>query len=170
MLDLGFFKKINVNVVARYRKHIFDPAGGGRGAKDVYGKPYKGYSGHPSKWTSMSMKKSARNLIPKGGISYSDAKKTGQLKRQDEKFKNSTAPVLSGDLYEDFQLRKIGNSGFSFGTVAWGSTAKFLSKMGRNIATEKKPLPDKVATYIMDQADKYVKKRLGKIKGRTFNI
>ena len=170
MLDSRFFRKINAEVIRRYRKHIFDPAGGGKGAKDVYGKSYKGYSGHPSKWTSMSMKKSARNLIPKGGISYSDAKKTGQLKRQDEKFKNSTAPVLSGDLYKDFQLIKLGKSGFTFGNLARQSTVKFLSKMGRVIMAENKALPTKVGKYIMDQADKYVKRKLGKIKGRTFNI
>ena len=147
MLDLRFWQKINANVVARYRKAIFDPAGGGSGAKDVFGKPYPAYKS-----------------------SYSVAKRTGKIKRQDEKFKGSTAPVLTGDLYKDFQLRKTGSSGFSFGTVAWGSTTKFLERNKRFIATEKKALPDKVATYIMDQADKYVKKELGKIKGRTFNI
>ena len=170
MLNLKFWQKINANVVARYRKAIFDPAGGGKGAKDVHGKPYPAYSTRPSKWVSIGMKKESRHLIPKGGISYSEAKKTGQLKKQDEKFKNSKATVLSGDLYKDFQLRKTGNSGFSFGTVSWGSTAKFLSNMGRVIATEQKALPDKVSKYIMKEADKYVTKELGKIKGRTFNI
>ena len=170
MLDSKFFRKINAEVIMRYRKHIFDPAGGGKGAKDVYGKSYKGYSGHPSKWTSMSMKKSARNLIPKGGISYSDAKKTGQLKRQDEKFKNSNAPVLTGDLYKDFQLIKLGKSGFTFGNLARQSTVKYLSKMGRRIMAENKPLPDKVGKYIMDQANKYVKKELKKITKGKKNI
>jgi len=169
MLDLRFWQKINTNVVARYRKAIFDPAGGGRGAKDVYGKPYRAYSTHPSKWTSMSMKKSARGLIPKGGISYAVAKKSGQLKKQQEKFRDSRAPVLSGSLMNDFQLRKTSSKGFSFGTVSWGSTAKFLSDMGRVIADDQK-LPKKVVEYIMDQADKYVLKKLGKIKGGTFNI
>ena len=147
MLDSKFFRKINAEVIMRYRKHIFDPAGGGKGAKDVYGKSYKGYSS-----------------------GYSKAKKTGQLKRQDEKFKNSTAPVLSGDLYKDFQLIKLGKSGFTFGNLARQSTVKFLSKMGRVIMAENKALPTKVGKYIMDQADKYVKKELGKIKGGTFNI
>ena len=147
MLDSRFFRKINAEVIMRYRKHIFDPAGGGKGAKDVYGKSYKGYS-----------------------TGYSKAKKTGQLKRQDEKFKDSKAPVLSGDLYKDFQLIKLGKSGFTFGNLARQSTVKFLSKMGRVIMAENKALPTKVGKYIMDQADKYVKKELGKIKGGTFNI
>ena len=42
--------------------------------------------------------------------------------------------------------------------------------MGRIIMAENKALPTKVGKYVMDQADKYVKKELGKIKGRTFNI
>ena len=147
MLDSRFFRKINAEVIMRYRKHIFDPAGGGKGAKDVYGKSYKGYS-----------------------TGYSKAKKTGQLKRQDEKFKDSKAPVLSGDLYKDFQLIKLGKSGFTFGNLARQSTVKFLSKMGRVIMAENKALPTKVGKYVMDQADKYVKKELGKIKGGTFNI
>ena len=147
MLDFKFWQKINANVVARYRKAIFDPAGGGAGAKDVHGKSYPSYKSN-----------------------YNKAKKTGQLKRQDAKFKNSKAPVLSGDLMKDFQLRKIRRSGFSFGTVSWGSTAKYLAQNNRKIATKQKPLPDKVAKYIMDQADDYVMKKLKKIKGRTINI
>jgi hypothetical protein len=170
MIDFKFFQKINAEVIMKYRKHIFDPAGGGKDAKDVYGKPYKTYSTYPSKWTSMSMRKSARGLIPKGGISYADAKKTGQLKRQDAKFGDSNAPVLSGDLYKDFQLIKIGSSGFTFGNLARQSTVKFLTEMGRVIMAENKALPTKVGKYVMAEADKYVKKELDKIKGGTFNI
>ena len=147
MLDFKFFQKINAEVIRRYRKHIFDPAGGGKKAKDVYGKPYKAYS-----------------------TKYSFGKKTGQLKRQDEKFKDSKAPVLTGDLYKDFQLIKLGKSGFTFGNIARQSTVKFLAKMGRVIMAENKPIPDSVGKYIHRQADLYIKKELGKITKGKKNI
>ena len=147
MLDSKFFRKINAEVIMRYRKHIFDPAGGGKGAKDVYGKSYKGYSS-----------------------GYSKAKRAGRLKRQEAKFSNSNAPVLTGDLYKDFQLIKLGRSGFTFGNLTRQSTVKHLSKMGRIIMAENKPLPDKVGKYIMDQANKYVNKELKKITKGKKNI
>ena len=151
MLDFKFFQKINAEVIMRYRKHIFDPAGGGKGAKDVYGKSYKRYSS-----------------------GYSKAKRAGNINvlgtPQHKKHKDSNAPVLTGLLMNDFQLIKVGSSGFTFGNLARQSTVKFLSKMGRIIMAENKALPTKVGKYVMDQADKYVKKELGKIKGRTFNI
>ena len=40
MLDKQFFRKNAQDIVNKYRKHIFDPAGGGARAKDVYGKNY----------------------------------------------------------------------------------------------------------------------------------
>ena len=148
MLDSRFFQKINAEVIMRYRKHIFDPAGGGRGAKDVYGKPYKRYSS-----------------------GYSKAKKTGNINvlgvPQHKKHKDSNAPVLTGLLMNDFQLIKLSSSGFTFGNLARQSTVKSLSKMGRVIMAENKALPTKVGKYIMDQANKYVKKELKKItKGK----
>ena len=152
MLDSKFFRKINAEVIMRYRKHIFDPAGGGKGAKDVYGKPYKVYENMENPY------------------SYGNRKKSGRLKRQDAKFSNSNAPVLTGDLYKDFQLIKLGRSGFTFGNLARQSTVKFLSKMGRIITAENKPLPDKVGKYIMTEANKYVKKELNKITKGKKNI
>ena len=147
MLDLKFFQKIDANVVAKYRKHIFDPDGNGQYAKDVYGKKYKKYS-----------------------EGYSKAKKTGKLTRQRTQFKDSTAPVLSGDLMNDFQLRKTTGQGFSFGTVLWGSTANFLSDKGRIITDERKPLPESVMKYITTEANNYVQKKLNKIKGGKINV
>ena len=152
MLDSKFFRKINAEVIMRYRKHIFDPAGRGKNAKDVYGKPYKVYEDVENPY------------------SYGNRKKTGQLKRQDEKFKDSKAPVLTGDLYKDFQLIKLGKSGFTFGNIARQSTVKFLAKMGRVIMAENKPIPDSVGKYIHRQADLYVKKELGKITKGKKNI
>ena len=110
------------------------------------------------------------------GNEYPDYKDFGKSKskgtgyRQRSAYKLSKAPVFSGDLLNDFQLRKTNNSGFSFGTVAWGSKVKSLANLGRVISREGKALPEKIETYILKQADKYVMNKLGKIKGRTFNI
>ena len=42
--------------------------------------------------------------------------------------------------------------------------------MGRVISTDRNPVPDKIEKFILNEADKYVKKELKKIKGGTFNI
>ena len=42
--------------------------------------------------------------------------------------------------------------------------------MGRVISKTGKALPTTVENFIMKEAEKFVKKKLGKIKGRTFNI
>ena len=44
MLDKAFLNELGKDVRDKYRKLIFDPDGGGKGAKDVYGKEYKRYS------------------------------------------------------------------------------------------------------------------------------
>ncbi len=164
MLDGKFFIGLAKDVVPMFRKHTF------MDALDVKGKKFKRYSTYPSKWASMGMKKSARGLIPKGGISYAEAKKTGQMKRQATEFANSTAPVLSSDLLRDYKLVKITSSGFQFGFPTQGGKVINLAKMGRVISSEADPIPKKLDKFVMKQADKYVNKRLGKIKGRTFNI
>ena len=76
-------------------------------------------------------------------------KSKGTGKRQRSAYKLSKAPVFSGDLLNDFQLRKTNSSGFSFGTVAWGSKVKSLANLGREISRENKALPKKIETYIM---------------------
>ena len=147
MLDRKFFIENAANIVARYRKHIFDPAGGGSAAKQVDNKPYPSYTSK-----------------------YSIAKKSTKIKRSDTKFAQSKAPVLTGDLLKDFQGFQLISGGFKFGTPTQGGKVKNLAKLGRVISSESKPVPDKVEKYILRQAEKYVNKKLGKIKGRTFNI
>ena len=146
MLNRKFFSSIAINVVKRYRKHIFDPAGGGSGARDVKGNTYKAYTSK-----------------------YSIAKKSAKLKRSHSKFAKSNAPVLTGDLLNDFQGFNLISGGFRFGTLTQGGKVQNLTRLGRVIATDKNPLPKEVEKYIMKEADKYVKKELGKIKGGTFN-
>ena len=150
MLDKKFWQKIAPNVVARYREEIFDNVGKGEGARDVFGNTYDAYS--------------------KG---YAIKKQSGLIKRQKAKFKNSTAPVLTGDLFNDFTLRKTDGSGFTFGTTAWGGKVKSLANLGRVISSDKKALPDKVTEYIVEQADDYSKKwwkRKGGGKNITIDI
>ena len=146
MLDLAFFQKINQEVVNRYRTHTFGTTSNGMKAMDIDDREYPDYK------------------------DFGKKKSKGTGRRQRSSYKLSKAPVFSGDLLNDFQLRKTNSSGFSFGTVAWGSKVKSLANLGREISRENKALPTKVGNYIMDQADKYVKKELGKIKGGTFNI
>ena len=163
MIDKKFFK-IGSNVVAKFREHTFEKA------LDINGNKFKGYSTNPSKWVSMNMKKSAKGLIPKGGISYADAKKTGQMKRQSAEFANTTAPVLSSDLLRDYKLQGTSSVGFRFGFATQGGKVKNLSKLGRVISSDADPVPNKIEKFMLKEADKYVQKRLNKIKGGRFNI
>ena len=140
MIDKKFFK-IGANVVAKFREHTFEKA------LDINGNKFKGYS-----------------------TKYGADKRGNKLKRQASEFAGSTAPVLSSDLLRDWKLRKVTNNGFSFGTVAFGDRVKHLAKRGRVIAKDGKALPKEIAKYLMNEADKYVKKELNKIKGGTFNV
>ena len=157
MLDRAFWNKYGIEVTMRYRKHIFDPAGGGKTAADVFGKPYKNYS------------------TKNAPYNYGTRKKTGNLSSlgtpQHQKFKNSNAPVLTGLLLEDFSEKPENISGgFKFGTTSHSGKVNHLNNMGRVISSNAKPLPNKVAKYLVDQANIYVQRKLDKIKGGTFNI
>ena len=148
MLGKDFFKKNAQDIVNKYRKHIFDPAGGGSRAKDVYGNDYPSTYSEP----------------------YGTNKKNKTLPRRNAKFAGSNAPVLTGDLFKDFGGFDLTGDGFKFGTPTRGGVVKNLDKLGRTISSSRKPIPEKVEDFILDLADKYVKAKLGKIKGRTFNI
>ena len=167
MLDSKFFRKVGPKVVAKFRKHTFIKA------LDIDGKKFKPYSTRPSKWVTMSMKAEARKGLPKEGISYAAAKKTGQLKRSVPESKKNTAPILSSDLLRDWKMvSNIGtlDVGFRFGTISHGGKVAHLAKMGRVIAREGKALPDKISEYLMKEAEKYVQKKLDKIKGGKVDI
>ena len=146
MLDKRFWMKIATEVVSKYNVHIFGTKSKGMKAKDVFGKDYPDYK-------------------DKG-----KAKKKGTGHRQREAYKNSKAPVYSGDLMNDFQLRKTKSSGFSFGTTVWGSKVKRLLEQDRVISSEKQPIPKEIISFINKEADKYVKKQFRKIKGKKINI
>ena len=150
MLDRGFFNILVKELPMQYRKHIFDPAGNGQGAKNVEGGNYPQSYSEP----------------------YGTNKKARLLKRQHRKYGGSFAPVASGDLLKDF---KTSNSGFISGGMGFGfitdmGKVKSLLKSGRPLSTKANPLPKPVEKWIMKEADKYVGKKLNKIKGGTFTI
>ena len=146
MLDKGFFIKIAPNVTARFREFIFGSTTAGRSAKQVTGKAYPNYS-----------------------PDYAEEKSKGTGKRQSTEFSNSKAPVFTGDLMKDFSFHKLHQHGFRFGTSR-GGVVKNLAARGRVIATNTKPLPDKVVKYILSEANRYVDKELSKIPSRKFDI
>ena len=141
MLDRKFFLELSKDVVPMFRKHTFIDA------LDVKGKKFKGDS-----------------------TDYGIAKRSGKMFRQATEFKNSTAPILSSDLLRDYKLQGTSSTGFKFGFATRGGRVEHLAKLGRVISSESKPIPDKIAKFVMAEANKYVKRKLGKIKGRTFNI
>ena len=150
MLDRGFFKILVKDLPMKYRKHIFDEAGAGSGARDVHSKPY------PQRYSE----------------GYLKAKRAGKLKRQHDKFAGSFAPVATGDLFRDFRADASGllGDGMGFGFVTDLGKVKSLAKSGREISTKQQPLPKPVIDWIMDEADKYAKKEWAKNKGGTYNI
>ena len=146
MLDKSFLNELGKDVRDMYRKLIFDPAGGGKGAKDVYGKEYKRYSS-----------------------GYGAAKKTGELSDidgtpQHKKHKDSKSPVLTGQLMNSFDSVGSHSNGFGFGTTTQKGKVKKLSNMGRAVSTNEKPIPDEVAKFIMKEMTKDVKGAFKKIR------
>ena len=146
MLDKTFLNELGKDVRDMYRKLIFDPAGGGKAAKDVYGKAYNSYSS-----------------------SYGSSKRTGELSGidgtpQDKKFKDSKAPVLTGQLMRSFDTMKASDNGFGFGAMTQKGKIKKLTNMGRVVSENKKPVPDEVAKFIMKEFDKDVKGAFKKIR------
>ena len=173
MLDRKFFKEISADVVMKYRKHIFDPAGGGSGANQVDGKPYPEYSkkGANVGWRSISSGDKRRSVFID---SYKNRKATGNMVvngvPQNARFAGSKAPVLTGSLLRDYGFQQYLSNGFSFGFKSEGAKAERLNNTGRLLSTKKHPVPKSVDKFIMKEADRYIEKELGKIKGGTFNI
>tara|TARA_Y100000592_G_scaffold101026_1_gene184668 strand:- start:455 stop:895 length:441 start_codon:yes stop_codon:yes gene_type:complete len=143
MLDLKFFLKVGPRVRDRYREHIFDKA------LDVNGKKFKGYSSE-----------------------YGEDKRANKFKRQASKYANSTAPVLTGDLLRDYSLVRTTSGGFQIGWTTFGRLVDSLNKRGRVLTSDKRPLPDKVANYLLDQAEDYGDTKLKNMfpKSKTIKI
>ena len=140
MLDKTFFTKVGPNARDRYREHIFGKA------KDVYGKPFKGYSRE-----------------------YGTAKRANKFKRQASQYSGTTAPVLTSDLLRDFSLVKTSSGGFQLGFTTFGARVQHLKKMGRVLSDKNQPLPDGVIQYLSKEARLYINKKLPKGK-KTYRI
>ena len=142
MLDKKFFRELSSNVVNMYRKHTFEKG------LDVNSKKFKRYTPE-----------------------YARRKRSGKLKRQSSQFKDRVTPVLTGDLFRDFKVRKIGNNGFSFGTVTQGGKVVGLNKMGRKLSTSSTPIPEDIQEFIDKEASNYGDSRFRKeFKDRDIDI
>ena len=167
MLDFEFWSKVGVDIVNKYRKHIFDQG------KDIDGRKFKPYSTKGSKWVTINVQKKFKKSAPKEGYSYSQAKKKKMFPRQSNEHAGKTSPVLTGDLMRDFKLIKGSTSdkGFTFGTVSWGSKVEWLKGMKRNLYTGTKVLPTPIKKYFEKETKKYIDKKLKKkFKSKTYNI
>ena len=141
MLDAKFFRRVGPNVRDRYREHIF------KKAKDVFGKPFKGYT-----------------------TEYGQRKRSQSFRRQANQYANSKAPVLTSDLLRDYSLIKTMSNGFSIGFQALGDRINHLRKMGRVLTDNKQPLPKKVIKYLDSEVDKEIKKQFPKNKKVVIKI
>ena len=103
LLDISLKKSdwliIGVKLTALFNKHVFQKG------LDVDGNKFKDYSTRGSKWVMMGIKKEFRKGAPKGGYSYAHAKANKMFRRQDDSMANKTAPVLTGDLRNDFDVQ-----------------------------------------------------------------
>ena len=142
MIDKKFFQ-IGANVVSRFRKHTFNKA------LDIDGKKFKGYK-EP----------------------YGSMKRGNKFKLQSSKYANSTAPVLTESLLEDYSLVRTTSGGFQIGWIKSGRVVDSLNKRGRVLTSDKRPLPDKVANYLLDQAEDYGDTKLKNMfpKSKTIKI
>ena len=142
VLDRKFFLELGPNVVNLYREHTFD------NAKDINDKTFKKYSKE-----------------------YGELKRARKLPKQEEvQFSQTTAPVVTGDLYRDFKFIKATSSGFSFGTVTEGGKVEALKKMGRVMYTSKDPVPKHIEEFIDTEVEEYADKQLGKIKLKDIKL
>ena len=93
--------------------------------------------------------------------SYSNRKKTGRLRRQDSGYKNSKAPVLTGDLWKD--LTHSTNPRKNEFSVGWNSHAykiDHLSNMGREITTKQNPVNPRAIAKVMPRINQMINKIL----------
>ena len=151
IMDKAFFNQLAKDVRDLYKAWIFDPKGRGKKAKDVNGSNYKSYKN------------------PQDPYSYGNLKKTGTLKGIDQtpqhkKFKDSNAPVLTGQLMNSFDEMRATGKGFGFGTITQKGKVKKLHDMGRSISTNAKPVPSEIAGFIMDELTKDTKGAFKKIR------
>lgn len=133
MLDRAFFRQLGIDVVKKYRQHIFD------GGKDVTGKKFKPYTS-----------------------AYGKAKRAGKLFKQDAASRSSRGPWVVGDLRNDLGFHNVKKTGVQIGWTKEGGKIGYLTKLNRKVTTPRQPLPKGIIRYIMKEARKTVKKKIKK--------
>ena len=126
LYDQKFFNELAKKVVPVFRQIIFGTTSGGKGAKMADG----------------------RSSYPEYSKGYKKQKRGKKIKRQDNEYAGSNAPVATGDLNRDFGGFQLLNKGFKFGTPTRGKIVDYLGKQGRFISTSKNPLPPQVTKMI----------------------
>ena len=153
MLNHKFFRKVGTQIRDAYRTHIFTKA------LDINDKKFDGYSTRGSKWVTINVRKPFKKNAPKKGYSYKQAKEGGMLKRQQTKYANSTAPLLSGDLLNDFgTIYNTSPTGFEIGWSKEGAKVDWLKGMKRLLSTKEQALPKAVAKLLEVETDKFINK------------
>ena len=142
MLDRKFWDKEGPNIRDKYRKHIFAKA------RDVNSRSFKGYTAE-----------------------YGKRKRANKFKGQRSKFANSKAPILTGQLLNDFgSYFKVGKRSVEFGWSTFGARVDHLEKYGRLLTTKEQPLPKGIMKYLSHKADKYIDDKLGPDTTEVINI
>ena len=128
-----------------YVKHIFLKG------KDVFDKPFEPYN---------------RN---KESRKYGERKRQNKFKRQATRFKNSTAPVLTGDFMNDC---KPYSTQISFGVIwaAHGAKVKFLADKGRKVTDKVQPFPKDIMNMINRNVAREIKNNLPPDKVSRFKL
>ena len=132
----AIWDKISKNARDRYRDFIFEKG------QNVYGGKWWGGRYSPE---------------------YEEAKKTGDLKRQAEDYKNKVTAVLTGDTQRDANYRKALSDGFELGFPSMGKRVESLRRRKPKdgaLTSSEQPLPEPVIKYITQAYSKIVKKAL----------
>ena len=142
MFTTKFFRGLGANTRDRYRDYIFD------GAKDVFGKRFKGYSNE-----------------------YGKRKRANKFNEQSSKYANSTAPVLTSKFYKDISVQSPNPNGFQLKWAILGARVGHLAKMGRVVTSSIQPLPKDTIKAMERDIKVYVDKhKLPKSKTTRFKI
>ena len=114
---LSFWNTLAAEVRNQYREHIFNITN----PRDVY------------------------NRRMKNSKAYSEQKAKNNFKNQDGSYKNSAAPVLTGDLYRDTQsYGDVKQQSIFIGWTTHSWKLDSLKERGKVLTAKDKPLPDKI--------------------------
>jgi hypothetical protein len=140
MLSKKFFRDLSYSIRKEYVKQIFNKG------KDVYGRPFKGYT-----------------------TEYGKRKRGNEFKRQSTAFANKTSPVLTGDFMNDAKPSSTSGSA-SVKWAAYGSRVKYLHEMGRKVTDDRQPFPKGVISMINRKVNKEIDKQFPKNKKIVIKI